>query len=60
MWYTGATYRFTPNLSVDAGYAFVKGKICHLTNLIKKLSVKGSFDSKSTAHLFGLGLNYRF
>ncbi len=27
MWYTfGATYRFTPNLSVDAGYAFVKGK----------------------------------
>lgn len=62
MWYTfGATYRFTPNLSVDAGYAFVKGKNLSFDEFDQEnSSVKGSFDSKSTAHLFGLGLNYRF
>ncbi|MFU2055357.1 outer membrane protein transport protein [Gallibacterium anatis] len=62
MWYTfGATYRFTPNLSVDAGYAFVKGKNLSFDEFDQENpSVKGSFDSKSTAHLFGLGLNYRF
>ncbi|MFU2081238.1 outer membrane protein transport protein [Gallibacterium anatis] len=62
MWYTfGATYRFTPNLSVDAGYAFVKGKNLSFDEFDQENPrVKGSFDSKSTAHLFGLGLNYRF
>lgn len=62
MWYTfGATYRFTPNLSVDAGYAFVKGKNLSFEEYDQENPlVKGSFDSKSTAHLFGLGLNYRF
>ncbi|ERF77302.1 membrane protein [Gallibacterium genomosp. 2] len=59
MWYSfGTTYRFTPNLSVDAGYAFVKGK--NLSFDEKQGSLKGTFHSKSTAHLFGLGLNYRF
>lgn len=64
MWYTfGATYRFTPNLSVDAGYAFVKGKNLSFEEEEydqENPLVKGSFDSKSTVHLFGLGLNYRF
>ncbi|OBW91915.1 membrane protein [Gallibacterium genomosp. 3] len=58
-WYTlGATYRFTPNLSVDAGFAFIKGK--HLNFTESQNGVSGTFDSKSTATLYGLGLNYRF
>ncbi|WKT00372.1 porin [Gallibacterium salpingitidis] len=58
-WYTlGATYRFTPNLSVDAGFAFIKGKNLKFTE--KQNDVSGTFDSKSTATLYGLGLNYRF
>ena len=29
-WYSvGATYKFTPNLSVDLGYAYLKGKKVH-------------------------------
>lgn len=58
-WYTlGATYRFTPNLSVDAGFAFIKGK--NLTFTESQNGISGTFDSKSTATLYGLGLNYRF
>ncbi|OBX04376.1 membrane protein [Gallibacterium genomosp. 3] len=64
-WYTlGATYRFTPNLSVDAGFAFIKGKKVSFeeTQFNKKTGsvVTGNFTSKSTATLYGLGLNYRF
>ncbi|OBX10332.1 porin [Gallibacterium genomosp. 3] len=58
-WYTlGATYRFTPNLSVDAGFAFIKGK--RLAFEEKQGGISSKFDSKSTATLYGLGLNYRF
>lgn len=58
-WYTlGATYRFTPNLSVDAGFAFIKGKNLKFTE--SQNGVSGTFDSKSTTTLYGLGLNYRF
>ena len=59
MWYTfGATYRATDNLSIDAGYAFIKGK--DLTFVESQNGLSGKFKSKSTAHLFGLGVNYRF
>lgn len=55
MWYSvGATYRVTPALSVDAGYAFLRG-------------TANSFDEKGTAfkikargNLYGLNLNYKF
>ncbi|MFC0323194.1 porin [Gallibacterium melopsittaci] len=58
-WYTlGATYRFTPNLSMDAGFAFIKGK--RLAFEEKQGAISSKFDSKSTATLYGLGLNYRF
>ncbi|OBX09497.1 membrane protein [Gallibacterium salpingitidis] len=64
-WYTlGATYRFTPNLSLDAGFAFIKGKNLAFTEVQDVDGVPepvgGKFDSKSTATLYGLGLNYRF
>lgn len=54
----GATYRVTPNLSVDAGYAHVKGK----TQRIKESQgpFNGYFTIKSKADLFGLSVNYRF
>lgn len=55
MWYSvGATYRVTPNLSVDAGYAFLRGT---------KTSFEedgAKFESKARAHLYGLNLNYSF
>ncbi|MBE2898977.1 outer membrane protein transport protein [Pasteurellaceae bacterium 20609_3] len=54
----GATYRFTPNLSVDAGYAHLIAK--DNTFVEKEGSVAAKYSSKSTADLFGLALNYRF
>ncbi|MFC0308189.1 porin [Gallibacterium trehalosifermentans] len=58
-WYAlGATYRFTPNLSVDAGFAYIKGKKVSFEESQNGLT--GNFTSKSTATLYGLGLNYRF
>ncbi|QDJ12524.1 hypothetical protein CEP45_01130 [Mergibacter septicus] len=58
-WYSvGATYRVTPNLSVDAGYAYIKGKKVTFTE--SQGPFKGTFTSTSRADLFGLSLNYRF
>lgn len=55
MWYSvGATYRFTPNLSVDLGYAHLRGNKRHF----KEGSAE--FKTKSKANLYGLNLNYRF
>ncbi len=55
MWYSvGATYRFTPNLSVDAGYSFLRGT---KTSFVED---GARFESKARAHLYGLNLNYKF
>lgn len=54
-WYSvGATYRFTPNLSTDVGYSFLKGR--------KREFTEGSakFNTHSNANLFGLNINYQF
>lgn len=71
-WYTvGATYRFTPNLSLDAGFAYIKGRNLTFTETenILDISLNGqrvlvpataNVSSKSSATLYGLGLNYRF
>ena len=56
MWYSlGATYRFTPNLSADFGYAHLHGK----KNSFKE-GLSGQFKVKSSANLYGLNLNYSF
>ncbi|NBI43242.1 hypothetical protein GVX76_07035 [[Haemophilus] felis] len=55
VWYSvGATYRFTPNLSVDAGFSHLQGK----KNTFVEDGVK--FTVKAKANLYGLNLNYRF
>lgn len=55
IWYSvGATYRFTPNLSVDAGFAHLQGK----KNTFVEDGV--SFSVKGKANIYGLNLNYRF
>lgn len=54
-WYSlGATYRFTPNLSTDIGYAHLRGS----KNEFKEGSA--TFKVKSRANLYGLNLNYKF
>lgn len=64
-WYSlGATYKFTPNLSVDLGYAYLKGKKVNfkeeekLAN--KQLTATANYTSKAHANLYGLNLNYSF
>lgn len=60
LWATvGATYHFTPNLSVDAAYAYIHGKKSHFTE-DKGHPTSATFDVKSKAQLYGLNLNYRF
>ncbi|WP_426994843.1 porin [Glaesserella parasuis] len=71
-WYTlGATYRFTPNLSVDLAYAHLRGskntfiesqvlgaQLQNGATAVK--SAVGEFKVKSTANLYGLNVNYKF
>ncbi|MWQ40296.1 porin [Glaesserella parasuis] len=71
-WYTlGATYRFTPNLSVDLAYAHLRGSKntfiesqvlgARLQNGATAVtSAVGEFKVKSTANLYGLNVNYKF
>lgn len=64
-WYSvGATYKFTPNLSVDLGYAYLKGKKVHFKEeqIIRNgaVVVTGNYTSKASANLYGLNLNYSF
>lgn len=64
-WYSlGATYKFTPNLSVDVGFAHLRGKKLSFKenqSLANGLViVEGNYESKATANLYGLNLNYRF
>lgn len=55
MWYSaGATYRFTPNLSADVGYAFLRGT----ANSFDEDGAK--FKVKARGNLYGLNLNYKF
>ncbi|MWQ84168.1 hypothetical protein F9868_01900 [Glaesserella parasuis] len=62
-WYTlGATYRFTPNLSVDLSYAHLSGSKNTFTEsqVTAVTSAVGEFKVKSTANLYGLNVNYKF
>ncbi|MEX4621722.1 OmpP1/FadL family transporter [Haemophilus influenzae] len=67
-WYSlGATYKFTPHLSVDLGYAYLKGKKVHFkeVNAIgdeRTLTVNttANYTSQAHANLYGLNLNYSF
>ena len=64
MWYSlGATYKFTPNLSVDLGYAYLKGKKVKFTEkqtVASLATVTTNYTSKASANLYGLNLNYSF
>ncbi|WP_150539481.1 porin [Actinobacillus vicugnae] len=55
-WYSvGATYRFTPNLAADVGFAHLRGK----KNTFKE-GQSAVFQVSSKANLYGLNLNYKF
>lgn len=64
-WYSlGATYKFTPNLSVDLGYAYLKGKKVHFKETQEDASgqiiTTANYTSQAHANLYGLNLNYSF
>lgn len=65
-WYSlGATYKFTPNLSVDLGYAYLKGKKVHFKEVATigknvTLDTTANYTSQAHANLYGLNLNYSF
>lgn len=66
-WYSlGATYKFTPNLSVDLGYAYLKGKKVHFKEVkaiaksVLTLDTTANYTSQAHANLYGLNLNYSF
>lgn len=64
-WYSlGATYKFTPNLSVDLGYAYLKGKKVHFKEVQKAacghIITTANYTSQAHANLYGLNLNYSF
>lgn len=65
-WYSlGATYKFTPNLSVDLGYAYLKGKKVHFkeantTGKTVVVNTTANYTSQAHANLYGLNLNYSF
>ncbi|BBE92686.1 porin [Haemophilus influenzae] len=65
-WYSlGATYKFTPNLSVDLGYAYLKGKKVHFKEVATigktvKINTTANYTSQAHANLYGLNLNYSF
>lgn len=64
-WYSlGATYKFTPNLSVDLGYAYLKGKKVHFKEVQKVadglITTNANYTSQAHANLYGLNLNYSF
>lgn len=73
-WYSlGATYRFTPSLSVDLAYAHLRGSRSSftesqvvnvsthpVTGAPLVTSAEGNFKVKSSANLYGLNVNYKF
>ncbi|MFZ7223966.1 outer membrane protein transport protein [Avibacterium avium] len=59
-WYSlGVTYKFTPELSVDFGFAHLRGKKVTFTEDDNALA-KAKYTSKSRANLYGLNVNYSF
>ncbi|MCK3658400.1 hypothetical protein A4G18_06685 [Pasteurellaceae bacterium Pebbles2] len=59
VWYSaGATYRFTPDLSVDVGFAHLRG--ANNSFVEKEAGIATQVKTKATANLYGLNLNYRF
>ena len=67
MWYSvGATYNFTPDLSVDVAYTYVRGKTRTFTEVEslplngKAITVEGNYKARSQVNLYGLNVNYRF
>lgn len=64
-WYSlGASYKFTPNLSVDLGYAYLKGKKVHFKEVQQAVGghiiTTANYTSQAHANLYGLNLNYSF
>lgn len=63
-WYSlGATYKFTPNLSADLGYAYLKGKKVHFKEVQQVggyIITNANYTSQAHANLYGLNLNYSF
>ncbi|HHF3473465.1 TPA: outer membrane protein transport protein [Haemophilus influenzae] len=63
-WYSlGTTYKFTPNLSVDLGYAYLKGKKVHFKEVQQvsgHIITTANYTSQAHANLYGLNLNYSF
>ncbi|OOF81614.1 outer membrane protein transport protein [Rodentibacter caecimuris] len=60
-WYSlGATYKVTPDLSIDLAYAHLKGKKITFKEEQEKVPFAVNYTSKSTANLYGLNVNYRF
>lgn len=64
-WYSvGATYKFTPALSVDFGFAHLRGKklkFKETQNIAGGLAtIQADYSSKATANLYGLNVNYSF
>lgn len=64
-WYSlGATYKFTPHLSVDFGYAYLKGKKVNFKEEEKlannQITATANYTSQAHANLYGLNLNYSF
>lgn len=67
MWYSlGATYKFTPDLSVDLAYAYVRGKTRNFTETESRtingtqLTLDNNVTVRSQVNLYGLNVNYRF
>ncbi|WP_340621135.1 long-chain fatty acid transporter FadL [Xenorhabdus siamensis] len=61
----GTTYAFNKDASVDVGVSYMRGKKVHVSEQLKEgskppLNQTYEFDSKGTAWLFGVGLNYTF
>ncbi|MBC8946293.1 long-chain fatty acid transporter FadL [Xenorhabdus indica] len=62
----GTTYAFNKDASVDVGVSYMRGKKVHVSEKLPKEAQQGpfsapyEFDSKGTAWLFGVGLNYTF
>lgn len=73
MWYSlGATYKVTPDLSIDLAYAYVRGKTRtfteseHRTMRSNRLPItltaeaENNVTVRSQVNLYGLNVNYRF
>ncbi|PHM67852.1 hypothetical protein Xsto_00142 [Xenorhabdus stockiae] len=62
----GTTYAFNKDTSVDLGVSYMRGKKVHVSEKLpedfqkKGLGAPYEFDSKGTAWLAGVGLNYAF